>query len=227
MRSHFHSRLALAAVLITALLLATYASLFARQMSVVRVQSNVIERTRLDGEQLLRIQADLNQTAALMRDLISDADRSIAASAPQFERIRKELDEAVTKHATFTSSPDDQTFLATPLSQFWSEAERMLTLAKDGQEVEARTLLRLSLQRQHAGLATTAAFMLLDNNEQQGQASQQLQQAMSQLRRHAVWLLAASLAMLALAAILIARVRSPKNALASPSEDNSPTTRMS
>ena len=62
----------------TLLLLVTYAALVARQISSLRIESNALERTWLDGVQLLHIQTDLNQLAALMRDLVSDHKRSIA-----------------------------------------------------------------------------------------------------------------------------------------------------
>jgi hypothetical protein len=68
--------------------------------------------------------------------------------------------------------------------------------------------------------------MLLDNNEQQGQAALQLLAAVGQLRRQAIWLLGATLAMLAMTAILIARVRSPQDTLPSPAEHESRTTPM-
>jgi hypothetical protein len=195
-------------------------------MSAIRTQGDIIEEARLEAVQLLRIQADLNQTASLMRDLIADPDRSIASSASQLDRIRKELDDAIAKHGALVESPEQKTFLATPMSQFWDEAGQMIALARNGHETEARTLLRLSLQRRHAGLATTTAFMLLDNNEQQGQAAEQLRNAVAHVRRQAIWLPGAALVMLAVAAILVARSRSPAATVTSSPDSDAPATQV-
>jgi hypothetical protein len=223
-RSRFQTTVALGAIAVAGLIVTAHVVLLARQMSALRYHSDTIGQSRLEAVQLLRIQADLNQTASLMRDLIADPERSIAASASQFDRLHKELGDAIAQHTALTDSPDQKQFLATPMSQFWDEADRMLALARNGHEPEARTLLRLSLQRQHAGLATTTAFMLLDNNEEQGQAAEQLQNAVTNLRRQAIWLPGTALAMLALAAILVARSRPPRGAtVSSPGGDTRAT----
>jgi hypothetical protein len=96
--------------------------------------------------------------------------------------------------------------LTPTVARFWTGIDRMLALSRDGHEEEARTELKLSLQRQHAGLLTTSAYLLLENNELQRVTSQQTPLAIAALQRQTVWLLGGAL--LSLVVALVAMVRS-------------------
>src|SRR4029077_5473326 len=65
-----------------------------------RLQSELIDRDRKDSLQLLRIQNDLNLLAVAMRDMIdNDEPYPLTAWSAQFQRIRKDLDDAMRREA--------------------------------------------------------------------------------------------------------------------------------
>ena len=202
---HVASTLALCGLLMAALLVASFAWLFTRQAAALHEQADAAERTRLDAVQLLRIQTDLNKIGNVMRDIAADPDSPVTASASQLDDTRRELTDALTKHAALSAGSGDEGYLTTPVTHLWTGVDRMLALARGGHEEEARTELRLSLQRQHAGLMTTIAYLLLENNEQHESASRQTRLTMAGLERQATWLLGGALASLVVAGVAMAR----------------------
>jgi hypothetical protein len=194
------------ALLLALVLAAMLGWLAARQLTALQAQTTRLEDTRRDAVQLLRVQADLNQLGTAMRDLQADEGRSVAAAATQFDQVRHDLTDALKQHVAIT--PDEQSFLSTPVEQFWKNVDLTFTLARGGHEPEARTQLRLSLQRQHAGLTTTTAYLLLENNEAQRVDVEQLQSIIATLRRQTILLVSGLLTAL-LIAIAIVALRRP------------------
>ena len=205
---------ALSTLAVAALLALALGWLLTQQSGSLARLTAAAERSRQDAVQLLRIQSDLDQLGSAMSALAADEQRPIAGAVTQFDQIQHDLSDALTQHAALTQAAEEQTFLASPLQQFRKASEVMFTLAQGGHEVEARTQLRLTLQRQHAGLTTTVAYLLLENVEEQRQTLVEMQTTTAKLRQ-SFWLLAAIVVALLIAATLVARARTPSPSAAS------------
>jgi hypothetical protein len=65
-----------------------------------RLQTELTDRNRRDSLQLLRIQNDLNQLGLAMRDMLDTGQRyPLIAWSAQFDRIRRDLDDALQREA--------------------------------------------------------------------------------------------------------------------------------
>jgi hypothetical protein len=199
--------LALSALAVAIILALAHGWLLTRQSATLAAQTAAAERSRQDAVELLRIQSDLDQLGSAMSALAADEQRSITGAATQFDQIHHDLSDALTRHAALTQTADEQTFLSRPVEQFRKAAEIMFTLARGGHDAEARTQLRLTLQRQHAGLATTVAYLLLENAEEQRQLFAEMQTTTATLRQQSVWLPGAIVVVLLVAAVRLARSR--------------------
>ena len=169
------------------------------QISRLReLQRDLVERNRKDSLQLLRIQNDLNSLALAMRDMLDAQERyPLIAWSAQFERIRADLQDALRlqeQTAIAHRNPEQREYLAKALQQFWDAVNRIFELARNGQESEARTQIRLSLQARQAALSTAVARLLVQNNESEEQATQQIAQIYDGVDRQVFWFLAATLA---------------------------------
>ena len=71
---------------------------------------------------------------------------------------------------------------------------RIFDLAASGQEAEARSQVRLSLQPRQAALSTTVARFLVLNNESEAQTAVQVQQIYANVQRQVRWFTLATLA---------------------------------
>ncbi len=95
----------LAGLLVTLLAVGVYSGYTVLQLrSLRRLQSDTIDRNRLDSLLLLRIQNSLNLLALTMRDMLdtdaADAQRyPLTAWQPQFRHIRTDLDDALKREA--------------------------------------------------------------------------------------------------------------------------------
>src|SRR5919201_372975 len=74
------------------------------------------------------------------------------------------------------------------------EARSRPALASAGKEKEARAQIRLSLQARQAALSTAVARLLVQNNESEQQAAQQISAIYDGVERKVYWFLAATLA---------------------------------
>jgi signal transduction histidine kinase len=163
-----------------------------------RMQTELTDRNRRDSLQLLRIQNDLNQVALAMRDMLDpDQPYPLVAWSAQFDRIRVDLEDALAREgeaAVARRTPEQSQYLATSTRQFWEAVDRMFDLARAGQEQEARSQIRVSLQARQAALGTTVARLLVQNNEIEEQTAQRVQDIYRDVQRQATWLLTATLA---------------------------------
>jgi signal transduction histidine kinase len=169
------------------------------QISRLReLQRDLVERNRKDSLQLLRIQNDLNSLALAMRDML-DAQEPypVIAWSAQFDRIRADLQDALRlqeQGAIAHRNPEQREYLAKALAQFWDAVDRMFEVARKGNDTEARAQIRLSLQARQAALGTAVARLLVQNNESEEQAAQQIAQIYDGVERQVFWFLAATLA---------------------------------
>jgi len=178
------------------------------QISRLReLQRDLVERNRRDSLQLLRIQNDLNSLGLAMRDML-DAQEPypLVAWSAQFQRIRSDLQDALRvqeQSAVSQRNPEQREYLAKAMQQFWDAADRIFELARSGKENEARAQIRLSLQARQAALSTAVARLLVQNNESEEQAAQQIARIYDGVERQVYWFLAATLAAIFLTGIYV------------------------
>lgn len=180
------------------------------QISGLRaLQSDLADRNRQESLQLLRIQNDLNQLALAMRDMLdSGSPYPLTAWSAQFDRIRTDLDAALKRQsevAVAQRTPEQATYLARSVSQFWDASNRIFELAAAGHEDEARTQIQLSLQARQAALSTAVARLLVQNNESEEQTAQRVQAIYAQVQRRVYWVLGATLAAIAATGLYLIR----------------------
>jgi signal transduction histidine kinase len=173
-----------------------------------RLQTELTDRNRRESLQLLRVQNDLNQLGLAMRDMLDTETRyPLSAWAAQFERIRRDLDDALARRdaaAVADQAPEQRQYLASAVQQFWDASDRIFALAESGQEAQARAQVQLSLQARQAALSATVARLLVQNNEREEEAARQTQAIYDRVERQAYWFLAATLgAIVATGALLI------------------------
>ncbi len=187
--------------MLTLAAVAAYAHSIARQIASLRVlQSDLVDRNRLDSLQLLRAQNDLNQLGLAMRDMLDEAEPyPLTAWTAQFARIRTDLTDALAREAALAggSPPADPDGLSDSLAQFWDAVDRTFALAAGGREAEARAQVRLSLQARQASLTTTVARRLVANNERDQEAGARVQAIYDQVQRQGYVFLAATLFVIA------------------------------
>jgi signal transduction histidine kinase len=195
-------------LIVTLAAVVAYSWYTTQQISGLRaLQNNLSDRNRKDSLQLLRIQNDLNSLALAMRDMLdNDEPYPLTAWTAQFQRIRSDLDEALRREEQFAAAhrtPEQQQFLATSLAQFWDAVNRTFALAGDGKAEEARTQIRLSLQARQAALSTAVARLLVQNNESEEQADQQIRQIYDRVQRQVYLFLGATLTAILLTSLYL------------------------
>lgn len=174
-----------------------------------RLQTELTDRNRLESLQLLRIQNDLNQLGLAMRDMLdNEVPYALAAWAPQFARIRQDLDDALRRQdevAVTRRTPEQRQYLTSSVGQFWDAADRIFELSRNGQEAEARVQVQLSLQARQAAISTTVARLLVQNNEREQQTSTQVRDIYDRVQRQVYWFLAAALAAIVATSLYLIR----------------------
>lgn len=185
-------------LLLTLAAVAAYSYSTTRQISGLRVlQTELVDRNRRDSLQLLRVQNNLNLLGLAMRDMLDEAEPyPLTAWSAQFARIRRDLDDALTREAqtgTARRTEDEREGLAESMTQFWAAVERTFALAGSGQEAEARAQIRLSLQARQSALSTLVSRLLVANNEREDETAAEVQRIYDQVLRQGYWLLTATL----------------------------------
>jgi signal transduction histidine kinase len=193
---------------ITVAAVVAYSWYTTRQISGLRaLQNNLTDRNRKDSLQLLRIQNDLNSLALGMRDMLdNDEPYPLTAWTAQFQRIRSDLDNALKieeQLAPTHRTSDQNQYLADSLAQFWDAVDRTFALAQAGKQDEARTQIRLTLQARQAALSTAVARLLVQNNESEEQADQQIRQIYDRVQRQVYVFLGATLAAILLTSLYL------------------------
>ena len=180
-----------------------------------RLQTELTDRNRRESLQLLRIQNDLNQLGLAMRDMLdTSGPYPLHAWSAQFERIREDLDAALAQQKQIAAarralsgqgSAEQDEYLTSAIAQFWDAVNRMFAGARGGNEEEARTQIRLSLQARQASLSTAVARLLVQNNETEAAVAQQVQDIYGRVQRQVYWFLAAMLVAIAATSLYLIR----------------------
>jgi signal transduction histidine kinase len=181
-----------------------------RQISGLQgLQRELADRNRQDSLLLLRIQGNLNSLGLAMRDMLdSDGPYPLTAWSVQFDRVRLDLDDALRRQeavAVVRRTPEQREYLSTSVARFWDAVDRIFALARRGDENEARTQIRLSLQARQAALGTAVARLLVENNEAEEEMARQVQAIYSQVQRQVYWFLGATLLAIAMTSLYLIR----------------------
>jgi signal transduction histidine kinase len=175
--------------------------------SLRELQTRTIDRNRTDTLLLLRIQNGLNSLALTMRDMVdSDEPYPLTAWQPQFRRIRSDLEDALAREEKFSpldQSPDQRRYMTESFRQFWDALGRIFDLAQSGQEEEARTRIRMSLQARQAALSTAVSRLLIANNASEQASSERTQQLYDGVERNVYVFLAAMLVVVVLTSLYL------------------------
>lgn len=195
-------------LIITLAAVVAYSAYITTQISGLReLQRNLADRNRKDSLQLLRIQNDLNSLAVAMRDMLdSNEPYPLTAWSAQFQRIRNDLDDALRLEqqlAVARRTPEQMQVLTSSLAQFWDAADRIFVLAQDGKDQEARDQIRLSLQARQEALSTAVARLLVQNNESEEQAAQQVREIYDRVQRQVYLFLTATLVAILLTSLYL------------------------
>lgn len=174
---------------------------------VEQLQDGIIGRNRADSLLLLRIQNNLNSIGLAMRDMLEGSEPyPLTAWQAQFRRLRTDLDDAIARESK--SSPLDRNaeqrkYLNDSFTQFWDALDRIFALAGTGQETEARTLIRLSLQSRHEAIGSAVARLLVQNNEAEQQAAAQIRAVYAGVQRNLYLFVAAMLVLILLTSLYL------------------------
>jgi signal transduction histidine kinase len=198
----------LAGLGITLLAVGIYSGYTIAQLRSLReLETRTIDRSRRDSLLLLRVQNALNSLALTMRDMVdSDEPYPLTAWQPQFLRIRGDLEDALSREEKFSladRSPGQRRYLADSFRQFWDALDRIFDLVRNGQNEEARTRIRISLQARQAGLSTAVSRLLIANNESEQTAATRTQELYAGVERNVYIFLAAMLVVIVLTSLYL------------------------
>jgi signal transduction histidine kinase len=172
-----------------------------------RLQNGIIDRNRADSLLLLRIQNNLNSLALAMRDMLEGSEPyPITAWQGQFNRIRTDLADAIAREAQYSPTDrggDQRQYLTDSLAQFWDALDRIFVIAKSGQENEARTLIRLSLEARQEALSAAVARLLVQNNEAEQQAATGIRGIYAGVERNLYLFVGAMLVLIVIAGVYL------------------------
>src|SRR6202165_2059881 len=185
-------------LIITLAAVVAYSAYITFQVAGLRkLQAELIDRNRKDSLQLLRIQNDLNLLAVAMRDMLdNDEPYPLTAWAAQFQRVRTDLDDALRREqkvAPVNRSPEQEQYLNNSVAQFWDAVDRTFALARDSNQAEARTQIRISLRARQEALSTAVSRLLVHNNESEEQAALHIGQIYDLVQRQVYLFLTATL----------------------------------
>jgi signal transduction histidine kinase len=178
------------------------------------LQTRTVDRNRKDSLQLLRIQRNLNELGLAMRDMLDGYEPyPLEAWRGQFERIRVDLEDALRIEARLTpgvpgapgAAGAQRQYIASSLAQFWTSVDQLFTISHDGGAAQARTFIRTSLQAQQAALTNAVARLLVENNETEQQAVEQIQGIYGRVEQQVYTLLAAALLAISLTSLYMIR----------------------
>ena len=200
----------LAGLAITLAVVAAFCFYALHQIAGLRdLQNQTIERNRKDSLQLLRTQNDLSSLGLAMRDMLSgDEPYPLYAWAAQFDRIRRDINDAIRLEAELTSfvnSPERQASFRRGLAQFWISTDQVFSFAKEGKEAQARALVEDSLEPQQASLITAVSRLLVENNETQQKTAARVGAIYDRVESQIYWLFAAALGAIAFTSLMLIR----------------------
>jgi len=181
----------LAGLVVTLLAVILYAAFTIRQIHTVQqLQTELVESNRRDSLQLLRIQDNLHSLGLVIRDLLDQSEPyPLTAWAPQFNRIREDLNDALAR----ARKPAQAEYLDSSARQFWIAVDQAFA---EPNEARARQQFRDSIEARRASLSNIVARLLVRNNEREQQAGAQISAIYARVERNVYIFLAAMLALL-------------------------------
>jgi signal transduction histidine kinase len=199
----------LAGLAITLLAVGVYSGYTILQLRTLsELQTSTIDRNRMDSLLLLRIQNSLNSVAVTMRDMLDRQEQpySLTAWAPQFRRIRADLEDGLSKEAQYSQTdrtPGQRRYLDESFRQFWDALDRIFAIAARGNDEEARVQVRLSLQARQAALSNAVARLLVQNNASEDAAAARARDLYAGAQRNVYVFLAAMLVVIVLTSLYL------------------------
>jgi signal transduction histidine kinase len=198
----------LAGLAVTLLAVGVYSGYTILQLrSLSELQTSTIDRDRTDTLLLLRIQNNLNQVALTMRDMLDEQEPyPLTAWAPQFKRIRADLEDALSREEKFSPgerTPGQRTYLTESFRQFWDALDRIFDLARTGDNAEARTRIQLSQQARQTALSAAVARLLVQNNESEEAAAIRTRQLYAGVQSNLYIFLAAMVIVIVLSSLYL------------------------
>ncbi len=165
-------------------------------------QVNVVQKNRKASLQLLRLQNDAYLLAIALRDMGLVGDRSSTRSRypirdwqPEFDRLRRDMDDALERIAEFAAATPETTEkqgrLQHALADFGRAAEHVFALAREGQVTEARALTETELDSKRAVISEIVARLLVLNDQAQADAAARTNAVYESVRRDILALTAA------------------------------------
>ncbi len=156
--------------------LSTY-SLY-RLHGVRKAELNVIDRSRHDSLQLMRIQHDLNALGLQVRDMSLDLDGvRLNHYKQQFASLRQDLNRSLqyeSRLVPVTGSYNAQAALSSALSHFWESSDAVFAAAATGNRSAAKKLAVSSLAPQQSELSTRVSGLLRRNNAAEEEADKRI-----------------------------------------------------
>jgi signal transduction histidine kinase len=200
----------LGGVLFTLLIIVAYAGYTLNSVRRMRqVQSDTIDQNRKAALQLIRIQGDLNALALAMRDMLDNLDGyPLTAWSGQLERMHGNLDDAIRVESQLVGTRRDaqQTaYLLSSFAQFWTAVDEVRKLAEMGDERQARELVRQTLLPRQEALSALTARLLVQNNEAEQRAAEEVLGIFAGIERNAYWFLALSVALVSAVGVTMIR----------------------
>ena len=95
--------------------------------------------------------------------------------------------------AAVSRTPEQERYLENSVAQFWDAVDRTFALARDPNQTEARTQIRISLRARQEALSTAVSRLLVQNNESEEQAALRIRQIYDGVQRQAYLFLTATL----------------------------------
>jgi signal transduction histidine kinase len=171
------------------------------------LQTRIIDSNRADSLLLLRIQNNLNSLGLAMRDMLDGSEPyPLTAWQSQFRRIRNDLGDALARgprNSAIGNTSGQRDQIAASLDQFWDALDRIFALARAGNETEARTLIRLSLQARQEALTTAVARLLVQNNEVEKETGERVRAVYGRVERNSYIFVAAVLILILLTSVYV------------------------
>ncbi len=171
------------------------------------MQTTIVERNRLASLQLIRIQNDLNALALAMRDILDRRDgHPFAAWRPALKRIEENLDDAIHREAALSEGQRDAqatAYLQTSFQDFWRACNTILDAGE--RQDRGRNEIRDSLQPRQEALTALVARLLVENNEKESQAANDVTAIYVQIEHNAYVFLAASIGLVAITSLTLIR----------------------
>jgi len=142
-----------------------------------------------------------------MRDMLEGSEAyPLTAWRAQFRGLRADLEDAMAREARSSPvdrDPQQRRYLGDSLHQFWDALDRIFALAQTGQEAEARTMIRLSLQARHQAISTAVARLLVQNNEIEQEAAERVRAVYARAERNIYFFVAAMLVLILLTSLYL------------------------